>query len=150
MEETCLALGHWLACCFLDLVICFCLVRAIKLNIVQLTWPLPTTRLGSPSARRSCTRTMDLLLESSGSRVQLHHEYHFRVLKKSFLPSMISVQQYTGLSLVVLGRLACGRTKLANLLQEGSSRKLLSLLAFWHAFKEACRHSCRAPVEDGL
>ncbi len=70
--------------------------------------------------------------------------------KRFFLPSMIGVQQYAGLSLVVLGRLARGRTKLANLLQEGSWRKILSLLAFLCALKEACWHSCRAPVEVGL
>ncbi len=63
---------------------------------------------------------------------------------------MIGVQQYAGLSLVVLGRLARGRTKLANLLQEGSWQKILSLLAFLCALKEACWHSCRAPVEVGI
>jgi hypothetical protein len=52
------------------------------------------------------------------------------VLKKIFLPLMIGMQQYAGLSLVVLWRLARGRTKLANLLPEGSQRKILSLLAF--------------------
>jgi hypothetical protein len=41
-------------------------------------------------------------------------------LQQDFLPLMIGVQQYAGLSLVVLGRLASGRTKSANLLQEGS------------------------------
>jgi hypothetical protein len=49
--------------------------------------------------------------------------------KKIFLPSMIGVQQYTVLSLVVLGRLAHGRTKLANLPSEGSC-ELGSLSAF--------------------
>ncbi len=39
-----------------------------------------------------------------------------------FLPLMIGVQQYAGLSLVVLGRFARGRTKLANLLPEGSCK----------------------------
>jgi hypothetical protein len=62
---------------------------------------------------------------------------------------MIGMEQCAGLFLVVLGRLACGRTKSANLLPEGS-RKVLSLLAFLHALKEACRHSCRAPVQVGL
>ncbi len=75
---------------------------------------------------------------------------HFGVLKKIFLPLMISVQRYAGLFLVVLGRLARGRTKSANLLPEGSEKHLLSLLAFLRALKEACRHSCRAPVEVGL
>ncbi len=52
---------------------------------------------------------------------------------------------------VVLGRLARGRTKLANLLQEGSWLKILSLSAFLCALKDkACRHSCKAPVEVGL
>ncbi len=108
---------------------CFCLVRAIKLNIVQLMWPLPRIRLGSPLAWRSHTRNIGLLLESSGSRAQLHHERHFGVFEKIFSPLMIGVQQCAGLSLVVLGRLAHGYTKLANLLPEGS-RKLGSLLAF--------------------
>jgi hypothetical protein len=63
---------------------------------------------------------------------------------------MIGVQQYAGLSLVILGRLARGRTKSANLLQEGSWRKILSLSALLCALKEACRHSCTAPVEVGL
>jgi hypothetical protein len=40
--------------------------------------------------------------------------------QKDFLPLMIGVQQYAGLSLVILGRLARGRTKSANLLPEGS------------------------------
>ncbi len=70
--------------------------------------------------------------------------------QKEFLPSMIGMQQYTGLSLVVLGRLARGCTKSANLLQEGFWREILSLSAFFCALKEACRHSCRAPVEVGL
>jgi hypothetical protein len=129
LEETCLALGTgWLAACF-DLASCFCLVRAIKLNIVQLMWPLPTTRLGSPLAQRSRACTMGLLLESSGSRAQLRCEWHFGVLEKIFLPSMIGMQWYAGLSLVVLGRLSCGCTKLAHLLPEGS-RKLGSLSTF--------------------
>ncbi len=50
-------------------------------------------------------------------------------LKGIFLPLMIGVQKYAGLSLVVLGRLARGRTKSANLLPKGSC-KLGSLLAF--------------------
>ncbi len=50
--------------------------------------------------------------------------------QKDFLSSIIGVQQYAGLSLVVLGRLAYGRTKSVNLLTESSQRKLLSLLAF--------------------
>jgi hypothetical protein len=70
--------------------------------------------------------------------------------KRIFLPLMISMQRYAGLALVVLGRLARGHTKLANLLQEGSWQKILSLSAFLCALKEACRHSCRAPVEVGL
>ncbi len=49
--------------------------------------------------------------------------------KRFFLPSVIGVQQCAGLFLVVLGRLARGRTKPANLLPEGSC-KLGSLLAF--------------------
>ncbi len=48
---------------------------------------------------------------------------------KEFFLSMISMQQCAGLFLVVLGRLACGRTKPANLLPEDSC-KLLSLSAF--------------------
>jgi hypothetical protein len=63
---------------------------------------------------------------------------------------MIGVQQCADLFLVVLGRLTCGHTKLANLLPEGSQKHLLSLSAFLRALKEACRHSCRAPVEVGL
>ncbi len=63
---------------------------------------------------------MGLLLESLGSQARLHRKWHFGVLEIFFLPLMISVQQTAGLSLVVLGRLARGRTKLANLLQEGS------------------------------
>jgi hypothetical protein len=106
----------------------FCLVRAIKLNIIQLMWPLPMTRLGSPSALRSRACIMGLLVESSGSRAQLRHKWHFGVLEKNFLPLMIGVQQYAGLSFVVFGRLAHGRIKLANLLPEGS-RELGSLLA---------------------
>ncbi len=49
--------------------------------------------------------------------------------QKEFLPLMIGMQQYTVSSLVVLGRLARGRTKLANVPSEGSC-KLGSLLAF--------------------
>jgi hypothetical protein len=49
--------------------------------------------------------------------------------QKEFLPSIIGVQQCAGLFLVVLGRLARGHTKLANLLPEGSC-KLGSLSAF--------------------
>ncbi len=49
--------------------------------------------------------------------------------KRMFLPSMIDVQKCAGLLLVDLGRLACGRTKPANLLPEGSC-KLGSLSAF--------------------
>jgi hypothetical protein len=98
------------------------------------------------SADNQTRLTMDLLLESSGSQAQLRCEWHFRVLEKIFLLSMIGVQQYAVLSLVVLGRLACGCTKLANLLQEG----ILSLLAFLCAMKEACRHSCIAPVKVGI
>jgi hypothetical protein len=93
---------------------------------------------------------MGLLLESSGSQDQLHREWHFGVLEKDFLQLMIGVQQYAGLSLVVLGRLAHGRTKLTHLLQEDSWQKILSLLAFLCALKEACWHSCRAPVEFGI
>jgi hypothetical protein len=63
---------------------------------------------------------------------------------------MIGMKQCAGMFLVVLGRLARGRTKLANLLPEGSQKHVLSLLAFLCALKEACRHSCRAPVEVGL
>ncbi len=40
--------------------------------------------------------------------------------------------------------------KSANLLPEGSQKHLLSLLVFLSALKEACGHSCRAPVEVGL
>ncbi len=56
---------------------------------------------------------------------------------KEFSPSMIGVQQCAGLFLVVLGRLAHGHTKPANLLTEGS-HKLLSLLAFlsWNCIFE--------------
>jgi hypothetical protein len=68
-------------------------------------------------------------------------------MKRFFLPLMIGVQQCAGLFLVVLGRLARGRTKLAYLLPEGSQKYALSLLAFLRALKEACQHSCRAPVE---
>ncbi len=50
--------------------------------------------------------------------------------KRFFLPLMIGVQQCAALFLVVLGRLACGRTKSTNLQPEGSWRKLLSLSAF--------------------
>ncbi len=49
---------------------------------------------------------------------------------KEFLPSMIDVQQYAGLSLVVLGRLARGCTKSANLLPEGSCQ---NSLAHWYS-----------------
>ncbi len=135
--------GSWQVAC-LDLASCFCLVRASKPTIEQLMWPLPMTRLVSLSARRSRAHTMGSILESSGSCGQLHHKQHFGVLKKIFLPSMIGVQQCAGLFLVVLRRLACGRTKLANLLPEGSQKHLLSLLAFLRALKEAFRHSCRA------
>ncbi len=118
----------WLAAC-LDQASCFCLVRAIKPNIDQLTWPLPMTRLGSLSAQRSRTCTMGLFLESSGSRAQLRCKQHFGVLEKIGFPSMIGVQRWAGLFVVVLGRLARGRTEPANLLPEGS-HKLLSLSAF--------------------
>jgi hypothetical protein len=63
---------------------------------------------------------------------------------------MIGMQQYAGLFLVVLGRLARGCTKSANILPEGSQKYVLSLSAFLRALKEACRHSCKAPVEVGL
>ncbi len=72
----------WLAA-FLDQASCFCLVRAIKPNIDQLTWPMPTTRLGSLSAWRSCACTMGSFLESSGSQAQLCRKQHFGVLKKN-------------------------------------------------------------------
>ncbi len=113
--------------------------------------PLPTTRLGSPLARRSHARTMGLLLESSGSQAQLCRKWHFGVLNKNFSPSMIGVQRYAGLSLVVLWRLACGRTKLANLLPEGSC-KLGSLLASCPENNRplACCCSCWASIEDRL
>ncbi len=57
--------------------------------------------------------------------------------KRFFFPLMISVQQCVGLFLVVLGGLACGGTKPANLLPEGSC-KLLSLSAFlsWNCVLE--------------
>jgi hypothetical protein len=67
---------------------------------------------------------------------------HFGVLERIFLPLMIGVQQYAGLSLVILGRLARGHTKSAILPPEGSQKHVLSLLAFLRALKEACRHSC--------
>ncbi len=131
--------------------------------MLALTWQAASALLelssSSSSSWRGLCRQPDwaphrlgarLLLESSGSQTQLHCKWHFGVLEKIFLLLMISMQQYAGLSLVVLGRLACGRTKSANLLQEGSWQKILSLLAFLGALKEACRHSCRVPVEVGL
>ncbi len=69
---------------------------------------------------------------------------------KKISPLMIGVQRCAGLFLVVLGRLARGRTKLVNLLPEGSQKHVLSLSAFLCALKEACWHSCRTPVEVGL
>ncbi len=65
---------------------------------------------------------------------------------------MIGMQQYAGLSLVVLGRLACGRTKSANLyhkvFEEKSSACRHSCLGKKNS--SACRHSCQASVEDRL
>ncbi len=121
--------ADWFAAC-LDQVSCFCLVRAIKPNINQLRWPLLTTRLGSLSAWHSRAPTMGSFLESSGSRAQLCHKQHFGVFERNFSLSIIGVQGCAGLFLVVLGRLAPGCTKLANLLPEGSQQHLLSLLAF--------------------
>ncbi len=63
----------WLAAC-LDLACCFCLVRASKPIINQLTWPTPTIRVGSLLAQRSCVRNRGSILESSGSWAQLHHK----------------------------------------------------------------------------
>jgi hypothetical protein len=58
---------------------------------------------------------MGLLLESSGSQAQLHPEWHFGVLENIFSPSMIGVQQYAGLSLVVLeGLLAAAKNRLIS------------------------------------
>ncbi len=119
----------WLAAC-LDLASCFCLVRAIKLNNVQLTWSLPMTRLGSPSARRSRACTMGLLLESSGSRAQLHREWHFRVLKKIFCHQWLACSN----------TLACPWWSLEGLLTAAQNwpiyyQKILVNLA-------PCRHSC--------
>ncbi len=73
----------WLAACH-NLASCFCLVRDVRLNIVQLMRPLPKTRLGFPSALRSRARTMGLFLESSGSEAQLCRKQHFWVLEKIF------------------------------------------------------------------
>jgi hypothetical protein len=63
---------------------------------------------------------------------------------------MIGMQQYAGLSLGDPWK-AC--LQLHKIRQSPTRRfltKILSLLAFLCALKEACRHSCRAPVEDGL
>jgi hypothetical protein len=109
LEETSLALGG------LDLVSCLCLVRASKLTINQLMWPLLTTRLGSLLARRSSVHTKGLLLESSKLWTQLRRNLHFGVLGGIFLPSMIGILQCANLSLVVLGRHACNRIKLVDL-----------------------------------
>ncbi len=101
---------HW----GIDLASCFCLVRASKLTINQLTWPIPTTRLGSLLALclRVCARR--LLLETLDLRAQLCCKSHFEVLERNFPPLMIGVQQCASLSLVVLG-LAHNHVKLANL-----------------------------------
>ncbi len=77
LEETCLAWG-------LDLVSCFCLVRARKLTINQLMQPPPTTRLGSLLVWRSCVCTRGSLLESLGSWAQLQCKLHFGVFDKIF------------------------------------------------------------------
>ncbi len=133
LEKTYLALGRWLLVACLDLSSCFCLVRASKPTVNQLMQPLPTTRLVSLSAWHSCAHTMGLFLESLGSQAQLCRKQHFGVLKKNFLPSTIGVQQCAGLFLVILGRLACGHKKSANLLPEGSQKHVLSQSAFLHA-----------------
>ncbi len=111
----------WLAAC-LDWASCFCLVKASKSNINQLTWPLPTTRLGSIGS--ALKRLHQRVKGPTQPQVALWGP------QKNFLPSMIGMQHYTGLSLVVVGKHASGCTILAILLPEGSWRKLLSLLAF--------------------
>ncbi len=81
----------WLAACR-NSTSCFCLVKAIKLNIVQiqLTWPLPTTRLGSLLAQRSRACTLGSFLKSSGHKPNS--------AASSFLLLMIGVQQCAGFS----------------------------------------------------
>ncbi len=142
----------WLAAC-LDQASCFCLVRASKPIITQLTQHTLMTGLGSLLAwhLRACTR--GLFLKSSGSQAQLRCKQHFGVIEKIFLLSMIGMQQYACLSLVVLGRLACGLPQnrpisYQKVLDENSSACRHSCLEKNNS--SACQYSCRALVEDGL
>ena len=149
LEETCLALGAgWLVAC-LDLASCFCLVRAIKLNIIQ--------------DRASADDRPGLPIGLALAR--LHHGLALRVFRvTSPTPPRVALwgpqkdffainDWHAAIRWLVLGGPWKARSRPQKNCQSPTRRfltKILSLLAFLCALKEACRHSCRAPVEVGL